>query len=195
MNLEKVLYFFAGIDEQDFKLAENMFEKKLYKKGQNMNILDKKGGDLGYIEKGLLRSYYIEPNTGKEINLFFFQEQQFIFSFLMLNASGESNYYIEALEDCEVMQISRKDLNHLYNTSHKWERFGRLLAEEYYRGSNTRTESFIFQSPEERYLDLIENFPTIFQRTSLINISSYLGIESQSLSRIRNRLSKKKGRL
>jgi CRP-like cAMP-binding protein len=192
MNLEAVLYYFAGIEKKDFQLAENMFVKKHYKKGQNMNVQDKNGGDLAYIEKGLLRSYYIDPHTGKEINLFFFQEYQFLISFLMLNEKGESNYYVEALEDCEVMQISRKDLNNLYNTSHKWERFGRLLAEEYYRGSNTRTESFIFKSPEERYLDLIDTFPKIFQRTSLINISSYLGIESQSLSRIRKRLTQKK---
>jgi CRP-like cAMP-binding protein len=192
MNLEAILYYFAGIDKEDFKLAQPLFVKKQYKKGQQMNIHERQGGDLGYIEKGLFRSYYNEPATGKEINLFFFQEYQFLFSFLMLDKNGESNYYIQALEDCEVTQISRKDLLHLYNTSHKWERFGRLLAEEYYRGSNARTESFIFKSPEERYLDLIKNFPTIFQRTSLINISSYLGIESQSLSRIRKRLTQKK---
>ena len=194
MDLKTALHFFANISVQDFALAENYFVTKQYKKGEVMNVQNKLGGDLAFIIKGLIRVYYIEPKTGKEINLFFFQDNQFIFSFLIFSGEDESNYFVETMEECELIQINRKNLSHLYKTSHQWEHFGRLLAEEYYRGSNARSESFIFMSPEERYLELIKTFPTIFQRTSLMNIASYLGIESQSLSRIRKRLAQKKSK-
>ena len=54
-----------------------------------------------------------------------------------------------------------------------------------------RMESFIFKTPEERYLDLIKNHPDIFNNIPLYHISSYLGIKGPSLSRIRKRISEK----
>jgi CRP-like cAMP-binding protein len=192
MDLKSALYFFAKMDEEAYALSEGFFVKKEYKKGAFVNVQDKLGSHLGYIVKGFFRVYYIHPKTGKQISLYFFQENNFMFSFLLFSSETPSNYYLEVLEDAEILEINHTNLTHLYRISHKWEHFGRLLAEEYYRGSNTRTESFIFKTPEERYLDLIQTFPTIFQRTSLLKISSYLGIESQSLSRIRKRLVKKR---
>ncbi len=192
MDLKSALHFFAKIDEEAYALSESFFVKKEYKKGQFISLKYRLGSDLAFITKGFFRVYYIHPKTAKQISLYFFQEYHFMFSFLIFSSENPNNYYIEVLENSEVLQINHKDLTHLYKVSHKWEHFGRLLAEEYYRGSNARAESFIFKTPEERYLNLIETFPTIFQRTSLLKISSYLGIESQSLSRIRKRLVKKR---
>ena len=192
MDFKTALLYFADIDETDYALAEKFIIKKTFKKGDLINVNDENDKFLAYIEKGLIRSYYIERETGKEKTLFFFQERHFLSTILDFNENGKSNYYREMLEDCELTTILQKDLLHLYKTTHKWEHFGRILAEAYYKGTNERKESFIFQTAEERYLQLIKTFPTIFQRTSLIHISTYLGVESQSLSRIRNRLSKRK---
>ena len=52
-------------------------------------------------------------------------------------------------------------------------------------------EGFVFKTPEERYLDLIENHPDIFNSIPLYHISSYLGIQGPSLSRIRKRIAMK----
>jgi DNA-binding MarR family transcriptional regulator len=56
-----------------------------------------------------------------------------------------------------------------------------LLAQQYNRT----------QSAENRYLQFIETYPEAFSRIPLKYIAGYLGLEPQSLSRIRNRLSKK----
>jgi CRP-like cAMP-binding protein len=191
MNFKAILSIFADIGDEDYALAEPLFEKKTYLKGEVMGVKHRPDSDLAFITKGLFRVYYTHPNSGKEISLFFFKEYDFMFSFLLFNSDQANSYFVEVLEDAEVLQINHENLMALYNKSHKWEHFGRVLAEQYYRGSNTRAETFIFNSPEERYLNLIDTFPDIFQRTSLINISSYLGIESQSLSRIRKRLVQK----
>jgi len=52
----------------------------------------------------------------------------------------------------------------------------------------TRTEGFLFLTPEQRYLDLLEHHPDIFNAIPLYHISSYLGIQGPSLSRIRKRM-------
>jgi CRP-like cAMP-binding protein len=188
--LKQALYQTAHINEEQFASAEKLFLREDIKKGDITSLETGYGKDLNFIVKGLFRSYYIEPKTGNEINVFFFQEGEFMISLLVFNTEKPCNYYVEALEDAVVFRMSGDDLRGLYKISHKWERFGRIIAEAYYRGSNSRAESFIFNTPEERYLQLIKTFPTIFQRTSLLNISSYMGVKSQSLSRIRKRISK-----
>ena len=51
-----------------------------------------------------------------------------------------------------------------------------------------RVEDFLLKSPEERYLDLIQAHPDLYEKVPLYHISSYLGIQGPSLSRIRKRL-------
>lgn len=189
-NLSLKEYFKNNIrfSEEDLLLAENLIHTKTFKKGDTAPLEDGGAKSLCFILEGLFRVFYIDPKTGKEINSYFYQENQFMVSLLIFTEARPCNYYIEALEDSVVDLIDMRNLKELYRESHAWEHFGRLLAEGYYREANKRTESFIFNSPEERYLNLIKKFPKIFQRTSLINIASYLGVESQSLSRIRKRL-------
>jgi CRP-like cAMP-binding protein len=165
--LKHALYHAAHINEENFTLAEKFFQRVEVKKGTTTSLESHLGKDLNFIVKGLFRSFYIEPKTGNEINVFFFQENEFMVSLLVFSEDKPCNYYVEALEDSEIFRMSHDDLKKLYKISHQWERFGRVIAEAYYRGSNARAE-----------------------RTSLLNISSYLGVKSQSLSRIRKRITK-----
>lgn len=186
--LIEYLKLYAHISGEDYAMAKEYFYTKTYKKGDCIPLEDSAAKTMIYIDKGLFRAFYIDPKSGKEMNSYFYQENQIMISFLIFTPKKPCNYFIEALEDSEATSIDYSNLKKLYKASHPWEHFGRLLAERYYRGANKRTESFIFNTPEERYLNLIKDFPKIFQRTSLINISSYLGVESQSLSRIRKRI-------
>ncbi len=68
------------------------------------------------------------------------------------------------------------------------ERFGRLVAETAFNLAMNRAEEFMFRTPEQRYLELIQNHPDIFNNVPLYHIASYLGIQAPSLSRIRKRM-------
>ena len=82
-------------------------------------------------------------------------------------------------------------LQKAYDQSHNWERFGRLISEQSYKLINQRVESFLFLNGEQRYLDLLKNQPYIFDRIPLYYIASYLGIERESLSRLRKKIARK----
>ncbi len=73
----------------------------------------------------------------------------------------------------------------------KFEKYGRLIAEEILKMQQYRIESFIFQTAEERYIDFIHHYPGLFNRVSISHLCSYLGIERQSLTRIRQKLARK----
>lgn len=145
--------------------------------------------DMGFINSGAFRMYYL--SDGKEINLHFSLEDDFVVEYDSFLEQKPSRYYIQALEESEIVIFNLEVLQKAYHKSHNWERFGRLMAENAYKMMARRTESFLFLNGEQRYTALLQNNPHIFERISLYHIASYLGMERESLSRLRRKLAGK----
>lgn len=181
---------FNALTEQDIALGQPFWKPRRIKKGDFFNMQRMVCNDLGLVVKGIFRIYYRDPETDRDKNLFFFSENQFVVSFRSFISRNPCWYFIEAMEDSEIVFISYKDLNGLYETNANWGKFGRLLAELFFAYAQTRAEEFMFFSNEERYLRLLEEHPNIVERIPAYHISSYLGITNPSLSRIRKRVKK-----
>lgn len=139
-----------------------------------------------FVKEGCLRYFYNvdgEERTGQ----FFFENSWYTDyeSFLSEQPSGLN---IQALEPTQLWALSKSALYELYEKHPKIEQFGRIMAENAYLGVRKSNLSLRAQSPEERYLKLIEERPKVVERVSLQYIASYLGIQPESLSRIRKRL-------
>jgi len=141
---------------------------------------------IAFINQGCLRYYYLKD--GDEYNGQFFFEGAWVGDYQSFLTGQPAVQYIDALEDTELLVIKRTDLQALYAERPVFERFGRLLAENIVIGSQRRTASLLFDTPEERYLKLIAERPKVMERIPLHHIASYLGIKPESLSRIRKRL-------
>ncbi len=189
--LKFALHQFANLSADDFELSTIFWHQKEYKKGEYYNQHKSVCKYLGFITDGVFRSYVIDNKTSEEKNVFLYSKHQFVVTFKSFINQTPCDYHTQAMTDATVVYINITDLLSLYRQSHKWETFGRLLAQEAFNVAIARTESFIFQTPEERYLDLIKYHPDIFNTIPLYHISSYLGIQGPSLSRIRKRLSGK----
>ncbi|MCE6991523.1 Crp/Fnr family transcriptional regulator [Dyadobacter sp. CY323] len=181
---------FASLTDKDIEQGRPFWKPRTIKKGDFFNMQSMVCNDLGLVVKGIFRIYYHDPKTDTDKNLFFFSENQFVVSFRSFISQKACWYYIEAMEDSEIVFISYKDLNSLYETNSNWAKFGRLLAELFFSYAQTRTEEFVFFSHEERYLRLLEEHPNIVERIPAYHISSFLGITNPSLSRIRKRIKK-----
>jgi CRP-like cAMP-binding protein len=189
--LKFALNQFANLTANDFELSATFWQQKEYKKGEYYNQRKSVCKYLGFVIKGVFRSYVIDEKTNEEKNVFLYSNNQFVVTFKSFLNQIPCDYHTQAMTDASVVYISITNLLSLYKQSHKWETFGRLLAQEAFTVAINRTESFIFQTPEERYLDLIKYHPDIFNNIPLYHISSYLGIQGPSLSRIRKRISGK----
>jgi len=138
-----------------------------------------------FIEKGCLRTWV--NSNGKEITNQFFFEGDKISSIESFLSGQPSLYSIESLEPCVLQTISKKDFHNILEQSAEIEKemqehlFKRLL-----QGQKTFF-SFIKNTPQQRYQELLREHPEIIQRVPQHYIASYLGITSVSLSRIRNR--------
>lgn len=142
---------------------------------------------IGFIVKGLVRSFFIDPN-GNEITVGFYAEGDYATHYPAFVTRKPSRYSIQCLEPTTMAYLTYEDMQWIYQQSAGFEKYGRLMAEEILKRQQARIESFIFQTAEERYLDFIEHRPTLFNRISLSHLCSFLGIERQTLTRIRQKL-------
>jgi CRP-like cAMP-binding protein len=181
---------FANLSESDFNLSLPFWHFKEYKKGEYYNEYRSVCRYLGFITEGFFRSYMID-NKGNEKNIFLYPTHQFVVTFKSFIHQVPCDYHTQAMTDAKVLCIGLSDLLYLYKNSHEWERFGRLAAQKAFDIAIDRAESMMFKTAEQRYLDLIKHQPDIFQNIPLYHISSYLGIQGPSLSRIRKRISGK----
>ncbi|HEY0262137.1 MAG TPA: Crp/Fnr family transcriptional regulator [Chitinophagales bacterium] len=186
--LKKILIPFAELTEEDINTSLPFWRKREISKGNFYNKQNVVCKDLGIVIKGVFRIYYYDTETGEEKNIFFFSEEQFIVSFASFIYQFPCSYYIEALEDSEILYVSYQDLQNLYLKYKPWEHFGRILAEHFFTKSQQRVENLLFFTHEQRYLNLLQEHQNIVQRVASFHIASYLGIKNQSLSRIKKRL-------
>jgi len=171
-----------------FDLSLPFWELKQYKKGEFYNEYKNVCKHLGFIIKGVFRIYRVNTNTGEEKNMLFFTDHQFVTSYKSFLAQTACEYYTEAMVDSLILYIHIDHLEELYGQSHQWERFGRIVAEKAFHEVMVNTEGFLFKTPEDRYREMMEKHPNIFNSVPLYHIASYLGIQGPSLSRIRKRM-------
>jgi len=187
-TLRKAAHDFCGMTENEFDKSISYWEKKEYKKGDFYNQYKNICKYFGFVTDGVFRTYFVNGDSNEEKNVFFFTKHQFITAKSFITQTP-CNYYTEAMTDASVLYIHYNNLIKLYQQSHSWEKFGRIIAEKSFDLAMTRAENFMFLTPEQRYLNLVEEHPDIFNAVPLFHIASYLDIKGPSLSRIRKRMS------
>lgn len=153
-----------------------------------------KQGDVckteNFIVKGCLRTYTIDENGTEHIVMFGIEDWWMgdLYSFL---TQSPANYFIDALEDTEILQITKSNLDKLYERVPKFERFFRLILQNAFIAQQQRINQNLSFTAEQAYLDFITKYPRLEQRLSQKQISSYLGITPVFLSMLRKKLSQK----
>jgi CRP/FNR family transcriptional regulator, anaerobic regulatory protein len=179
-----------GITEQELDYLANGLSIQTFEPKHfyiQANTIQK---NIGFVYNGLLRAFYID-NEGKDITIRFVQENGFATDYSSFIQQTKSKYYFQCLEKTTIVNIPYKHIQHGYKHYPLLEKYGRIIAEEIIKGLQNRIESFQFYNAEERYLNFIKNSPTLFSRVSLSYLSTYLGIERPSLSRIRKKIAQK----
>ena len=143
--------------------------------------------EMGFVFQGLLRSFYVDSN-GNEITIAFIQEDSYAADYSVFITQKPSKFYIQCLEPCIMVNLPYISIQDAYLEFKNFEKYGRLIAESILVNRQNRIESFLFENAKERYLNFANQNPNLLNRISLTHLSSYLGVERQSLSRIRNKL-------
>ncbi|GAB3924750.1 Crp/Fnr family transcriptional regulator [Larkinella terrae] len=138
-----------------------------------------------YVEKGYLRTYFTKE--GNEINTRFAFENDFVTELKSLRSAAPSAYWIQAGEKTVVWEFTKEKLLELYRQSAEIESFGRNLLEQMLVDQEEHGNLFRIYSPAERYQHIVRHSPHLLQRISLSQLSSYLGMARETLSRLRKK--------
>jgi len=143
-----------------------------------------------YLNKGCARNFVVD-DLGHERILFFAFEDWWLGDLESYYSGKPGTNYIQMLEESEIFIISKDKFQKLEQEIPKLKQWYTSKMLRSASASRNRIEEMKTLSAEERYLNLLEKQPHIFQRIPLQYIASFLNIEPQSLSRMRNRLIKK----
>jgi len=140
-----------------------------------------------FVVRGCLKTYYLDENGFEHIIDFSIEEwwADDLYS-LLTQTPSKSN--IKAIEDTEIVQISKPDLELLYQKIPKFERFFRILFQNAYITQREQINQALSASAEERYILFMKQKPYAEKRFSQKDIASYLGVTPQFLSALKKRL-------
>jgi CRP-like cAMP-binding protein len=140
---------------------------------------------LGFITKGYVRLYFL--TDGEEVTKDFNFENSFCGSYASFRLQQPSRFNIVAMEDLSLYALGHDDLFRLYDEYPIVQKLGRLAMENMFIRKEMREASFLLDSAEQRYNDLLLQHPGITQRIPLKYLASYLGITAETLSRLRRK--------
>lgn len=138
------------------------------------------------VESGIIRATQLKD--GKEINLYFRFEGEFVTNLKSLRTGSPSEYSLQAIDISETVGFSKEALFNAYQESAEVESWGKQVVEQMLIEQEEHSTFFKLYSPEERYAYLLAHQPSLIQRVSLSHLASYIGITRESLSRIRKRM-------
>lgn len=178
---------YINISEQDFQQFVKLFELKTFKKKE---VVLKEGDYClfeGFVLNGCFKIYYLNEN-GLEQTLYFAVEGWWLTDIDSLINNVPSILNIEALEDSEVLMISKKDKEYLYETMPQVEKLFRIMNQKSSVSLQRRILSLTGKTADKRYLEFLEKYPGLEQRITQQQVASYLGITHEFLSKIRKKL-------
>lgn len=185
-SLKKSINAIQTLTDEEFSILYAALSFRTLKKYEYLIQEGEVCRHVAFVKKGILRSFH--EKGGKEHTTHFCMDGQWVSVYSSFLQQIPSRSFIEAHQDTEVFLISYEDLQKLYLQIPALERFGRLLAEQLFIKITNRNELLVLLTPEQRYLRLLKEQPSIFQIAPLKQIASLLCIEPESLSRIRKRL-------
>jgi CRP/FNR family transcriptional regulator, anaerobic regulatory protein len=175
------------LQDDDLSIIKSLF--KPHEVNKDSILIDK--GEYSYmaffINSGYLR-YFKVIETGEEQTIHLLSPGQFAASFCGFVTNTKSEETLHTITDSELLVVTKNDLEKLYNTDTKWQIFGRKLMEILLLEKEKRIIDQLSLSAQARYTKLMEVNPSLIQNCPIQYIASYIGIQPESLSRIRKQI-------
>lgn len=141
---------------------------------------------LAFVYSGLFRYIYID-DKGNEFTKGIIQNNNFISSYSAMISKSSSYFFIEALEDSEILEISYDKWIVLLESDIFWVKFLLSFIEKGFSIKERRERDLLLLNAETRYSNFLKDFPGMEKRIKQNIIASYLGVQPESLSRIKKK--------
>ncbi|WP_299001677.1 Crp/Fnr family transcriptional regulator [uncultured Tenacibaculum sp.] len=175
------------LENEELKVVESIFSEVTYKKGDTILHTNEKVYYQYYVVKGCLRTFFMDAK-GKEHTIQFAINDWWISDYIGYFSESESVLSIECITDATVLKVAKSDLDSIYEKVPKIEHFFRKKLERSTVRFQKRILNNLVLSAKERYHLFLQTYPNIEQQIKNYHLASYLGITTESLSRIRKEI-------
>lgn len=186
--LYKNISRYIDLSDEEFRRFAEPFRFRTYKKKELVLQTGEYCLFEGFVMNGCFKVFYLNEN-GAEQTLYFAVEGWWITDIDSLLNHVPSTLSIEALEDSEVLMISKEDKAYLYDTMPQVEKLFRIMNQQSSVALQRRILSLTGKTADKRYSEFLEKYPGLEQRLTQQQVASYLGITHEFLSKIRKKIS------
>ena len=189
--IEKLIARLNGLHPMSEELTQKVMSITRITSHPKKTILLKEGeinNHICMVISGLVRSYYL--NEEKEITSRLMEEGFIITSWISFYTRKPGNEYLETIEDTILACVHYNDIQNLYDEFPEFNIVGRKQVEYSFYMSELRTRMLRKHTAEEKYRFFLENHPNLLQRVALKHVATYLGMNEETLSRVRSQYHK-----
>lgn len=187
---EKLLQYIGSgyhFSQKEIEMVKEYFEPVSFSKNTVIEAAGKVPDYLYYIVSGYLRLFYMDQN-GNEVTTHINCPPGFFTSYSHFISRTVSEHNVECITACELLRITKKDLDYLVNESQGMKYFSISVFQQSIAYNENRSRELSALNAEERYLKLLKDYPEIIQHVPIQYIASFLGMKPESLSRIRRKI-------
>ena len=172
------------LSDDDKRLLTTHFKPKKLRKRQYFLQEGDVCKYIGFIIKGSARTFTVDEK-GHEHTMKLSVEQWWLADFESFYLLTPSRFNIEALEALEVLQVTNAQITEFLQDIPAFSAMASIINQNYTIANQKRMQAAISYTAEERYEELIHNYPHFLNRFPQNLIASYLGLSRETLSRIR----------
>lgn len=187
-SISKEIFKDLSFSEEEIGIINSVFFRETYKKGTQLLKAGDNVDRQYYILEGCLRSYHIDAQ-GREYTVQFGIKDWWMSDYTAFFSTSNAVMNIEVLQNAVLYRITDEHKEYLYTQIPKIESFFRRKLERAFAAFQKRILSELSLTASERYINFIKSYPNIEKSVKNYHIASYLGITTESLSRIRKELS------
>jgi len=188
-QLNKFISQYVNLTEDELQTITSKFKSKTVSKNGYLLRQGETCKDLVFVQSGCLRLYYL--NDDVEVSVWFAFPHSSAIEIYSFISEHPSNYFLQAIEDSDVLFLSKTELNKLYEQQPKMQEMMRNFWEDVILNLIKRFTALQTDSAEKRYLDLLKK-PDYLEAIPQKYLASFIGVTPTSLSRIRKKISKKR---
>lgn len=184
--LQPLIDYCNAICKMSDGLTEDLYKYGAVKRYKKDDIILQSGivaNHASWVLKGAVRSYYIRDE--EEVTTKFLQEGSTITSIYSFYSRKPGNEYIVALEDTALACYHYDHMLEMYAKHAEFNFIGRVVTERFLYFLEIELYNLRKTKAEDRYHFFVKHFPQLLQRAALKHIATYLGMNLETLSRVR----------
>jgi CRP-like cAMP-binding protein len=169
--IEYILQF-GNLNKQQIDLVEKRIVKIDLQKDEYFSEAGKIPKQVSFVVEGVIRGCYYN-NKGEEITRCFISENNLTVDYVNFEANTTSSEYLQACTDCKLIVFSKQHWEELSHTIVGWDNIKNKMV-QICMYQKSRKGPVISQDATTRYLEFMENYPSLINRIPLAYIASYL---------------------